>query len=628
MTEHKIPIPSRIYNAAVGGHVAGADQIIDDKTGLTLDKVAGGALEEKEHISGSNNGMGRIVLRKNIIEGVNTLTQNMINKSNTIYVIQYDFTLGEDITIPENCVFEFDGGSIANGTITGQNSSYIGGNNIFKNILITGTWKVPVINDLSFDASTYVTSINLVKSINALQNEDIFNEIIINRDYIIYYEISTQGQYIIGEGGFVIKSNAKVNVSSTLTVATNNYTHYSIFKLLGSNIEYSGGRLIGDVETHTGTKGEHGYGIELYDAKYITVHDVICEKFWGDGIILVGTESSEYSADKCEYIYIYNVICDYNRRQGLSVCAAHHVVIENSKFTNTGQIKYTSPARGIDIEPNDNDSHKDVCKDIVIRDCKFGNNYYGSIACYSSQIVYNSEILIDNCDLNNDGNITIGGATNVTIRNCKNTGVSFSNLHTDVTQNVSVENSIIKNFSAEGISNGLFDLNISNCTWLGKWSKNNYAIADNIVAKNTIFSSIPINSIWHIKAYDCDLGNLGESTLNGYYELYNCKLQCYKLKLAGDVKIYNCTIDHTYEYGCFVLQTESAETKGGKIIDLRNNTYIKDSINIIFWQIIGDFSETDFIIEQIGTSAQFSTVNDNGFASNFASCVKHLLTWQ
>ena len=113
MSEHMIPIPSRIYNAAVGGHVAGADQIIDDKTGLTLDKVAGGALEEKEYTSGSNNGMGRVVLRKNLVNGVNTLVQTMINKSNTIYVIQYDFTLGEDITIPANCVLEFDGGSIS-----------------------------------------------------------------------------------------------------------------------------------------------------------------------------------------------------------------------------------------------------------------------------------------------------------------------------------------------------------------------------------------------------------------------------------------------------------------------------------------------------------------------------------
>lgn len=145
MNEHMSPIPSRLYNAAVNGHVAGADQIIDDKTSLTLDKVAGGALEEKEYTSGSNNGMGRVVLRKNLVEGVNTLTQNMINKSNTIYIIQYDFTLGEDITIPANCLLEFNGGCInGNNIIIGNNTvinaAQIG---VFGNdIEIAGTWNV------------------------------------------------------------------------------------------------------------------------------------------------------------------------------------------------------------------------------------------------------------------------------------------------------------------------------------------------------------------------------------------------------------------------------------------------------------------------------------------------------
>lgn len=143
MSEHKIPIPSRVYNAAVGGHVTGADQIIDDKTGLTLDKVAGGALEEKEYTSSSNNGMGRVVLRKNIVKGVNTLTQSMINKSNTIYIIQYDFILGEDITILENCILEFDGGSVSGThTITGADTCITAINdNIFdESILLAGTF--------------------------------------------------------------------------------------------------------------------------------------------------------------------------------------------------------------------------------------------------------------------------------------------------------------------------------------------------------------------------------------------------------------------------------------------------------------------------------------------------------
>ena len=59
------------------------------------------------------------------MQGFKGLTQSF--KNNTIYVIQYDFTLGENITIPDNCVLEFDGGSISasgsNDTITGQNTS-------------------------------------------------------------------------------------------------------------------------------------------------------------------------------------------------------------------------------------------------------------------------------------------------------------------------------------------------------------------------------------------------------------------------------------------------------------------------------------------------------------------------
>ena len=68
------------------------------------------------------NGMGRVVLKKNMVGGVNTLTQDMFYKgepgsrvpnTNTIFVIQYDFVLGENITMPANCVLDFEGGSIS-----------------------------------------------------------------------------------------------------------------------------------------------------------------------------------------------------------------------------------------------------------------------------------------------------------------------------------------------------------------------------------------------------------------------------------------------------------------------------------------------------------------------------------
>lgn len=87
------------------------------------------------------NGMGRVELAKNMVNTgtelapvmVNQLTQDMFYKgavgsrvpnTNTIFVIRYDYVLGEDITVPDNCVLEFEGGSISGTyTLTGVNTA-------------------------------------------------------------------------------------------------------------------------------------------------------------------------------------------------------------------------------------------------------------------------------------------------------------------------------------------------------------------------------------------------------------------------------------------------------------------------------------------------------------------------
>lgn len=89
----------------------------------------------KEYNPESFSGLGRVYLRKNIteIEGQdntkinkNVLLQDMINTPNTKYIIQYDYDLqGETINIPENCVLDFQGGSLTNGTIVGNNTVII-----------------------------------------------------------------------------------------------------------------------------------------------------------------------------------------------------------------------------------------------------------------------------------------------------------------------------------------------------------------------------------------------------------------------------------------------------------------------------------------------------------------------
>ena len=86
-----------------------------------------------------------IILKKNLVNGVNTLTQEMMSTTNIKYVIKYNYILSENITIPENCILEFDGGSIANSTentynLTGTTTKVVNLYNytIFSNITPTG----------------------------------------------------------------------------------------------------------------------------------------------------------------------------------------------------------------------------------------------------------------------------------------------------------------------------------------------------------------------------------------------------------------------------------------------------------------------------------------------------------
>lgn len=57
--------------------------------------------------------LDRVTINKNVVNGRNLLKQDMFPKTNTVYVIQHDFVLASDITIPDNSVLLFDGGSIS-----------------------------------------------------------------------------------------------------------------------------------------------------------------------------------------------------------------------------------------------------------------------------------------------------------------------------------------------------------------------------------------------------------------------------------------------------------------------------------------------------------------------------------
>ena len=101
------------------------------------------------------SGKGYKVLEKNIqtVGGVkkNILTANMLSEANTTYEIRHDFDLGgETIEIQKGCTLKFEGGSLTNGTLSG-------------NVLMCGYGHTDcniTKCEIDFDASLYITCDN------------------------------------------------------------------------------------------------------------------------------------------------------------------------------------------------------------------------------------------------------------------------------------------------------------------------------------------------------------------------------------------------------------------------------------------------------------------------------------
>ena len=75
------------------------------------------------------------------IGGIEMAIQDRFNRANTIYKITKDIDLeGETLTIPEGCTLDFQGGSFANGTITGNSTKIKAAakDYIFKNVSVSG----------------------------------------------------------------------------------------------------------------------------------------------------------------------------------------------------------------------------------------------------------------------------------------------------------------------------------------------------------------------------------------------------------------------------------------------------------------------------------------------------------
>ncbi len=238
------------------------------------------------------------------------------------------------------------------------------------------------------------------------------------------------GTYVIdAKKGIMPKSNKSLVMDSEaiLDVVGNSSGTYNVINIRNvQNVSISGGQIRGERDKHTGSSGESGMGIGIYDGVNITISGVSISGNWGDGIYL-GTMDDKDDIYGCDNIKIENCKIFNNRRSNISIVDADNVTIDRCTISDA---KGTAPQCGINIEPNRDSSGRipedAICKHIRITNTTINvlgkNDYYGQYFCFMTAYYPNDksmhtadDMIIDNCTLNGDcGNYS---GTNVTISN-------------------------------------------------------------------------------------------------------------------------------------------------------------------------------------------------------------------
>lgn len=147
--------------------------------------------------------------------------------------------------------------------------------------------------------------------------------------------------------------------SANLKAITNALTRYGVVTVIAADCTITGGTITGDLDTHTGTTGEWGFCIDVWEAAHrLKVTGTKVTKAWGDGICIA--DRPGIGAARPADISLEGVIADDNRRQGLSIISALRPQVIGGSYINTGVTKVTPPGAGIALEPNPSPSEQNI----------------------------------------------------------------------------------------------------------------------------------------------------------------------------------------------------------------------------------------------------------------------------
>lgn len=324
---------------------------------------------------------------------------SQVIEPDTKYIIKYDFDLDDDFTMPNNCILEFDGGSISGSyNITGKNTtiSFKPGIVCFRDVHLQGSWIAKDIYSSCLDGDAILVFDNITN----LSSDVLINNIYVSEDYV--FEFTDTHRVAL-----TLKSNTNLFINSKLSIKPNSYGSYVIIDTHESeNILIQGtGTIQGDYNQHTGDTGEHGHGISIQCCRNIVVDGITVANCWGDGIYVGGSLGTVYNCT------IKNCVIHACRRDGISGTNYKNLFIENCHIYD---IAGTNPQACIRLEPNTVDGY--IAETAIISNCiltSAGHNAF-SLQGYEGYPVKDVQLI--SCQL--DGSTSgIGSVENIQVKN-------------------------------------------------------------------------------------------------------------------------------------------------------------------------------------------------------------------
>ena len=264
------------------------------------------------------------------------------------YVINRKLDLnGQRIVFPHKCTIRIEGdGCLTNGELVGNHTSIKAGKKtiFLKDLKVSGTWDNETVYSEWVDLQDSTDCTRQFKNLMSLSGGSKNTDLYVGKEF--YYITA-----VVNDAPIRVPSHVFWHNKATLQMVPCSFKHYSLIRLQNvEDITIDGGMFIGDVQTHIGTEGEWGHGIKCSGAKNVTIKNLQCNYFWGDGIDLI-EQDYEHQETFCDNVSMINVKCLHNRRQGLSIESAHNILVTNCVFAYTGNPKTTAPSAGVDIEP-------------------------------------------------------------------------------------------------------------------------------------------------------------------------------------------------------------------------------------------------------------------------------------